>query len=368
MKCRDIVEILERLAPVKLAEPWDNVGLLIGDMNQEIKNIMVTLDITSQVAQEAAERKADMIISHHPFIFKPLKRITEDDYTGSVVRMLIRNNISVYAAHTNLDIAWGGLNDALAKRFGLNKVTPLHTISSQSYKKLVVFVPKGYEDVVREAMSREGAGWIGNYSDCTFMASGIGTYKPLEGTNPFSGTVGKLEKAEEIRIETIVSSEKLGKVVRSMLNAHPYEEVAYDIYPLELKGEETGIGRVGLLKEAVTLEQLIKNIKKELGISYLRYVGDKEKEIKKIAICSGSGAEYIPDCVRQKVDVYITGDIKYHDAQSAEHAGLCLIDAGHFETEHIVGSLLADYLSGILPEGSVHVFCSQKHRNIMKMI
>jgi len=367
-KCRDIIEQLEKLAPVNLAESWDNVGLLLGDMNQDVNNILITLDVTSQVVQEAIEKKVDMIISHHPFIFKPLKRIVESDYTGSVIRKLIKNDIAVYAVHTNLDITWSGLNDELAKKLELENVTALHVLKSKTYKKIVVFVPCGYEDVVREAMTQAGAGWIGNYSDCTYMVQGMGTYRPQEGTNPFSGTLGKLEKAEEYRIETIVPSDKVGQVVESMLKVHPYEEVAYDVYPLDLKGEEIGIGRVGFLKKAITLDQLIDIVKSKLNISHIRYVGDETKLVSKVAVCSGNGLEFLSDCIKQKVDVYITGDVKYHDAQAAEQNGLCLIDAGHFGTENIVGPLLTDYLKNNLNVENVQIFYSQVHSNVIKTI
>jgi dinuclear metal center YbgI/SA1388 family protein len=368
VKCREIIEKIEKLAPLNLAESWDNVGLLIGDYQKEIKNIMVTLDVTLEVVKEAVEKKIDLIIAHHPIIFKPLKKITMDDYTGQMVCNLIKNDISVYAAHTNLDIAKGGLNDVLASRLQLNNVKVLKALKNVQLKKIVVFIPDGYQDAVREAMAKEGAGWIGDYSHCTFMTKGTGTFKPLEGTNPFIGKQGQVEKAEEYRLETIVPQDKVGKVIKAMLEVHPYEEVAYDIYPLEIEGEAVGIGRIGTLENEMTFSEFIKLVKNTLNIEYIKYIGNEKSIISKVAICTGSGADFISACVKQKADVYITGDVKYHEAQFAQQNGLNLIDAGHYETENIVVPFLMDYLNDTYQNKGIKIFSAQSNQGIFRIV
>ncbi|HHY79465.1 MAG TPA: Nif3-like dinuclear metal center hexameric protein [Thermoanaerobacter sp.] len=343
LKCQVIASIMDKLAPRKFAEEWDNVGLLIGDGSKDISKVLVALDATSEVIKEAVDKKVDMIVTHHPLIFKPIKNVRADNPVGSLLIQLIKNDISLYAAHTSFDIAPNGVNDILCNVLGIYDREVLDVTYSERYKKIAVYVPQGYEEVVRNAMCSAGAGFVGNYSDATFQARGIGTYRPLEGTNPFIGETGKLEKTEEVKIESIVPQRYLEKVVTAMLNVHPYEEVAYDIYSLENVKEEYGLGRIGIISET-TLQELALQVKAKFKINNLRVVGDLNKKIRKVAVCGGSGASLIHKAVSKGADVLITADIGYHDAVEAQHLGLALIDAGHFATENIAVRFIAEYI------------------------
>jgi len=266
LKCRDVIKILEKLAHPKHAEGWDNIGLQIGDPDSIVKKLMVTLDVTLSVVDEAIKQEVDLLIVHHTPMFKPLKDILWNRPQGKIVQKLIQANINLYCAHTNLDSAPGGVNDVLAQMLDLKDIQVLSPSWEEEYIKLVVFVPNGYEEQIREAISRQGAGWIGNYSDCTFQLSGTGTFRPLEGTNPFIGAKGQLEKVEEYRLETIVPRQLIENVVKAMIEAHPYEEVAYDLYPLANKGPVSGLGRIGILQEKISLEDLLNRLSNKLNI------------------------------------------------------------------------------------------------------
>ncbi|MGE4283842.1 MAG: Nif3-like dinuclear metal center hexameric protein, partial [Clostridia bacterium] len=368
IQCQDIIDSIEEIAPLHLAEDWDNSGLLVGDYTQRINNIMVTLDVTIDVVMEAVEKKTDLIIAHHPLIFKPLKKIVQQNNIGEMLHMLIKNNISVYAAHTNLDICNGGLNDILSSRLNLHDTDILEKVSSQKLNKVVVFVPSGYEDDVRRAMTDAGAGWIGNYSDCTYMTRGIGTFKPLNGTKPFIGKPGEIEKTEEYRLETIIPEEKTDNIIKAMIDVHPYEEAAYDIYPLKVEGNAYGLGRIGTLKKPMVFKDFVFSLKEALGIEFVKCVGDENNMISKVAVCTGSGAEFITAAVKKNVDVFITGDVKYHQAQIAQQMGMNLVDAGHYETENIVVPFLIDYLSKKLENEGVKIYASEKNPNVFRVI
>ena len=293
VKCQNIIDILEQLAPKYLAEEWDNVGLQVGDPRSSIKKVLITLDLTGDVVHEAIEQRVDMIITHHPLIFKPLRNIRWDLDIGSLIKKIIEHGIHVYSVHTNLDKAESGLNDMLAERLSLEDTQVLSPSNEERLYKFVVFVPQGYESNIRDALASQGAGWIGDYSHCTFSTQGIGTFKPLEGTKPFLGEMGKLEYVDELRVETIISSKNLSKTIKAVLRAHPYEEVAYDIYPLENHGQEFGLGRIGMLDQPLAHYEFLNKIKRDLNIQHLRIAGEPKNLIKKVAICAGSGAEFI---------------------------------------------------------------------------
>ncbi|HOQ38631.1 MAG TPA: Nif3-like dinuclear metal center hexameric protein [Acetivibrio sp.] len=341
----DIIRYMEELAPANLAEDYDNVGLLIGNRGSKVNRILVCLDVSSKVVDEAVEKNVDLIVSHHPVIFKGIKRINEDDAKGSIIYKLIKNNIGVYSAHTNLDVAHGGVNNYLSSLLGLTEIRNLVGYKSEKLFKIVVFVPVESVDSVRDSMSRAGAGWIGNYSDCSFMTKGVGTFMPLEGTNPYIGTRGKLEKVDEYRLETVVSKDNLQRVIEAMIHAHPYEEVAYDVYPLEINGREYGMGNVGVLDKSITLESFINLVKERLNIKNVRLIGSTEKEIKKVAVFCGSFDNRVAWAAKLQADVLVTGDVKYHDAMDMTEMGMCVIDAGHFNTERIIVPRLVQLLS-----------------------
>ncbi|WP_222927204.1 Nif3-like dinuclear metal center hexameric protein [Thermosediminibacter litoriperuensis] len=342
--CQTVINIIERLAPRKLALEWDNVGLMVGDYSAKVDRILVALTVTPGVMNYAIEHKMDMIISHHPFLFKPLKSIKRDLPSGRMIYDAVKHDIVIYSAHTNLDVASGGVNDLLAGCLDLEGVEVLEPTREEPLKKIVVFVPRGYEDAVRDAMGDAGAGHIGNYSHCTFNVAGIGTFRPLEKARPFIGEAGRLERVEEVRIETIAPESLVKKIVSAMLKAHPYEEVAYDLYPVENKGGVFGLGRIGYLKSPLTLKDLCENIKQKLGVNSLRVVGDLTKKVSKVAVCGGAGGNLVSKAAFLGADVYITGDVKYHEAEEARITGMALIDAGHYSTEKLILNFIADHL------------------------
>ncbi len=366
IKLTDIERFMEERFPTRLAEDYDNVGLLIGSRSNVIKRIMVCLDASSVVVEEAVKKNVDLIVSHHPLIFKGIKRILDEDYKGNIIYKLIKNNINVYSSHTNLDVAQGGLNDYLADLLGLKDIRHIKKHRVEKLYKVVVFVPEESIEAVRLSMNGAGAGLIGNYSDCAFMTKGIGTFKPLEGTNPYIGSVGKMEYAQEYRLETIVPQKILKSVVEAMLVAHPYEEVAYDIYPLELNAKEYGLGNIGTLEKQCKLDGFIGAVKEKLDVDRVRVIGTTKSDIKNVAVFCGSFDESILSHIKGKAEVLVTGDVKYHDAADIVEMGMCVIDAGHFNTERIIVPKLAQILSGQFP--GVEVVSNSREEDPFKIV
>lgn len=346
MKCKSIIAILEQLAPVKYASDWDNVGLLAGREEKEVKKIMIALDASEQVVNQAIQSKADMLITHHPMIFSPMKKITSNHFIGKRLIRLIQQDISYYAMHTNFDMAV--MAEAAAKKLELQNTRILSPEYEEELYKIVVFVPEGSQEKVRMAMTREGAGFIGNYSSCTFNLSGIGTYMPLPGTNPYIGSANGLTMTNETRIETIVDKARKKQVIDAMIKAHPYEEVAYDIYPLLNKHNVRGIGRFGYLNQDTSLNILAMQVKLAFGLPYVQVSGDLERVMAAIAIVPGSGKGYIKEAIKAGADVLITGDMNHHAALDAMEQGLAIIDATHFGTEHLMAEYVKEYLNQYL--------------------
>lgn len=325
----EIIQVFEGFSPKSLALEGDKIGLQIGSLNKKVKNIMVALDVLEEVIDEAIEKEVDLIIAHHPPIFRPLKNIITDHPAGKIVEKCLKHDISIYAAHTNLDVASGGVNDLLAATLQLTNTETLVPTTEISLKKLVVFVHEEAAMQVREALGAAGAGFIGNYSHCTFNSNGIGTFLPNESANPFIGNVGKLEQVNEIRIETIFPATLQKKVISAMLKAHPYEEVAYDIYPLENQGETLGLGKIGTLKEEMLLKDFAQFVKEKLDVKGVRVVGNLQDRVKKVAVLGGDGNKYIHQAKMKGADVYVTGDMYYHVAHDAMMMGLNIVDPGH---------------------------------------
>lgn len=345
VKCQVIMDAMDRLAPRYLAESWDNVGLLLGSPAQKVNKVLVTLDVTQKVADQAVRDGIDLIVTHHPVIFTPVKQIRADLPQGQLLTTLIKGNIAVYAAHTNLDSATGGVNDILAAKFKLQDAKPLAVSYAEKLYKLIVFTPKTHVEAVRQAMSEAGAGHIGNYSHCSFAAAGTGTFMPLEHSNPFIGQKNTLEYVEEVRLETIVTEKGHRRIIKEMLKAHPYEEVAYDLFSLVNSGNALGLGRIGKLESPMSLHEFAALIKSTLNIEYVSVAGSQDQMIKKVAVCGGSGASFVQKAAFAGADVLVTGDVKYHEAQDALAAGMAVIDAGHFATEQPVVPYVADYLA-----------------------
>lgn len=344
MRCNDFIKAMEQWAPLHYAEEWDNPGLQVGSREKKIDKVLVALTPGEAAVRAAVEEKADLLLTHHPLIFKPVRQITGDTALGRMLQTLIQHDINLYCAHTNLDIAAGGVNDVLAATLNLEQVKPLADLVREVCYKVVVYVPVGYEAVVREAMCKAGAGCIGNYSGCSFQARGTGTFLPGEGTSPFLGKTGVMEYADEYRLETIVPQAFLSAVIQAMEEAHPYEEVAYDVFRLENGGKNRGIGRIGNLLKPMSFAEFLDFTGEKLACKHLAYQGDLKRKIKTVALCGGSGSSYLREAKKLGADVYITGDMKYHDAQAASELGLCVVDAGHFGTERLITTALEDFV------------------------
>ncbi|NTV50476.1 MAG: Nif3-like dinuclear metal center hexameric protein [Geobacteraceae bacterium] len=334
-KTSDMLGIINKIAPTSLAETWDNPGLQIGDPAAEVTRVMVALDPTPDVINSALKASIQLLVTHHPLIFKPLKSISTTTPLGASMQKAIIGGLSIVSLHTNYDIARDGLNDLLASKLGLSKCVPLRVTTTCELFKLVVFVPVDHVEQVRSALF-DFAVKQGNYRDCSFAAGGVGTFTPLEGADPFIGAAGEFTTVNEDRLELLIERGQLPRAVKALLTAHPYEEPAFDIYPLMNEGEKLGLGRIGRLTEATTLGEYASQLKEVLSSPALRYVGDPTTKILKVAICSGSGASLLHEAVRFGADLLVTGDIKYHEAREAEDLGLALIDAGHFPTEIIM--------------------------------
>lgn len=282
-KGQTVIQYMEQLAPKHVAEPDDRIGLQLGTLQKDIRTVLIALDVNDDVVDEAIELGADLIIAHHAIIYRPLKQLQTDTPMGKVYEKLIKHDIAVYISHTNLDVSEGGMNDWMAEALGIENTSPIHDMHNEQLSKLVVFVPKSHHQEVLDAVLGAGAGWIGNYSHCSFNIEGFGTYVPREGSNPFLGQEGKMERANEVRIETIVPHAIRNKVIQAMLKAHPYEEVAYDLYAMDLKGRSLGLGRVGKLKEPMTLAELVDVVKEKLEVPHVRVVGELDRTIRKAA-------------------------------------------------------------------------------------
>lgn len=348
-KGQTVIQYMEQLAPKHVAMENDKIGLQLGSLQKEITGVLVALDVNDAVVDEAISLGANLIVAHHAIIFRPLANLQSDTPMGKVYEKLIKNDIAVYISHTNLDVTDGGMNDWMAEVLDVQDVSPLEDIHTDKLYKLVVFVPKDHHQRVLDAVLNAGAGWIGNYSHCSFNIEGYGTFVPREGTDPYLGTQGKMEKVEEVRIETIVPQSSRNKVIQAMLKSHPYEEVAYDLYGMDLKGRTLGLGRVGKLTEPVSLESFVQRVKEKFDVPAVRVVGDLNTQIKKVAVVGGSGGRYWKHAIFRGADVLVTGDVDYHTAQDALMAGMTIIDPGH-NAEKIMKPRVASWLTEKLQE------------------
>jgi dinuclear metal center YbgI/SA1388 family protein len=342
MKIKDIAEKIKKIVPLKLAQDWDNVGLLIGDPQRNVKNILLTIDVTSEVLAEAKKLKTDLIISYHPVIWDGLKKINRDD----IVYDLIGAGIAVFSIHTALDAAAGGVNDGLAEIIGIVDGKPIGDYidnpSGDNYK-LVVFVPIESAAKVSNAVFAAGAGAIGNYSNCGFIAEGTGTFLPLEGAKPAIGKKGKIEEVNEIRFETIVPAEKLTGCIAAMRKTHPYEEPAFDVFKLYNSQSKFGLGRIGKLQKPMQLNKILERIKKHTGAKAFGIirprrdlVGNQKRVVKTAAVCAGSCGKIISSIIAAKADLYLTGELKHHQALAAQEAGLTCICLSHSVSERFI--------------------------------
>ncbi|HOK38007.1 MAG TPA: Nif3-like dinuclear metal center hexameric protein [Bacteroidales bacterium] len=331
MKVADIISLFDGVAPIKLQENFDNSGLNVGNPQTEIAGVLLCLDVIPEVVEEAIAEKCNLIISHHPLIFDGLKSITGKNYIEKSIALAIKNDISILCLHTNLDSVREGVSGKIADKLLLENKKVL-VPKENSLRKLVVFVPESHAEEVRKSIFDAGAGHIGNYDSCSYNVNGLGSFRAGVDANPFVGEIGKIHYEPEIRVETIFPEYLQNKIISAMLSSHPYEEVAYDIYKLENKWNSVGFGIVGELSTKMEEKDFLLYIKEKLNVKYLRHSSFTNKTIKKVAVCGGSGASFIKEAITAGVDVYITGDVKYHDYFSIEKQFL-LVDIGHYESE-----------------------------------
>jgi dinuclear metal center YbgI/SA1388 family protein len=342
MTIRDICTLIEAWAPPAIAWEKDNVGLLIGSAGRRVRKVLVCLDVTPSVVDEAVSAGAGLIVSHHPLIFTPLRRIDPETPAGRMIGTLVRSRIGLYAAHTNFDFTDGGVSHTLARRLGLGNVAPLSPLHGRE-KKIVVFVPPTHAGGVMQAMAGAGAGVIGRYESCSFTTEGIGSFVPRPGSKPFLGTKGNFERVGETRLEMVCPSWRVEAVVGAMRSVHPYDEPACDVYPTESPSRGMGMGSVGELEAPLGLRPFLGLVARKLRARGLRYSGPRGRRIRRVAVCGGSGSELLGDAVRSGADAFVTADIRYHAFQEVSD-DIVLVDAGHYETEHPAVATLAGFL------------------------
>lgn len=351
----EIIAELDNIAPLHLADEGDPIGLQVGSRGSEVSRVRVCVDTCPRVIDKALQQGADLIAAHHPLIYAPLKSVTDGDPVSETVAKLVRAGASLYVMHTNLDAAPGGINDALAARLDLRDTVLMTPRKRDQFYKIVVFVPEEALGAVQHAMTQAGAGVIGNYTYCSFRVSGTGTFLPGDDAQPHVGTPGTLEEVEEYRLEMLCSATCRDAVIEAMLTAHPYEEAAYDVYPLANQPSAHGFGRVGDLPEPAKLSAFAETVRLALQPACLKVVGQSDRLISRVAVCGGGGSGLFRDAIGLGADVYVTGDTKHHDVLTAEALGLAIIDAGHFETERPGVIALSDRLTDLLAGSGIDV-------------
>lgn len=351
MKIKEIISVLESWAPPALQESYDNCGLITGNQNDEVTGILVALDCIEAVVDEAVRTSCNMIIAHHPIVFSGLKKITGKNYIERTVIAAIRNNIAIYAIHTNLDNVHTGVNAEIAKRLGIKSPSILSP-KRGLLRKLVTFCPKDSASKVREALWAAGAGYIGNYDKVSFNSEGTGTYRGNENSNPVIGEKGKFMQEPEERIEIIYPSFIEGKLMAALRESHPYEEIAYDLFPMDNSWQQIGSGMIGNLEKPMSQDEFLKHVKQQLNAKVIRYAPVSGKTISKVAICGGSGSFLLKEAMNSGADALVTGDFKYHQFFDGE-GKILIADVGHFETEQFTIDLIIDKLNGIIPTFAV---------------
>lgn len=345
-KVNDLVAAIEHSIPLSIQESYDNSGLLVGNKEAEIEGVLICIDYTHEIIDEALSKNCNVIICHHPIIFNPLKSILGAN--ENLLVRTIRSELNVYALHTGFDLYEFGTSYGLANRLGLTNITSLQS-KENILRKLVVFVPDNYADMVRKALFDNGAGHIGRYDQCSFNLNGSGTFKPGEGANPFTGSVGQMHVEKEIRIETVFPAYLQHQIVSAMIKAHPYEEVAYDIYEIKNEFQRFGYGMLGNLPQPLRSKDFMQKVKQLINNSVIRHnTFDLNQEIERIAVMGGAGAFIIKDAIHAGAHVLVTADLKYHDFQLAGNS-ILLMDIGHYESEVYAKERIKDFLSKKFP-------------------
>ena len=347
MKIAEIIAHLESVAHPSLQEDYDNAGLITGSADWECTGAIISLDATEEVMMEAMEKNCNLVIAHHPIVFRGLKKLNGKNYIEKTIIKAIKNDIAIYAVHTNLDNVGHGVNGMIAASLGLVNSKVLAP-KPGLLKKLYVYVPLQQAAQVRHAIFDAGAGHIGNYSECSFNTTGVGTFKAEAGSHPFTGTIGKQQQEDEIRIETIFPAWLEGKLMGAVKAAHPYEEVAYDIVPLANIHEQTGAGMIGELPEATDEKRFLANLRDIFNVPVVRHTALTGRSVKKVAVCGGAGSFLISNAIAAEADFYITADVKYHEFFDA-NGQLVIADVGHYESEQFTIALLAGILQEKFP-------------------
>ena len=346
---RQITDFLKQIAPLRLAEEWDNVGLLLGDEADPVQRVLTCLTLTTDVADEAAAAGAGLIVTHHPVLFKPVKKITSSNSEGRMLLNLIRHGISVYSPHTAWDNSTTGINQQLADLLELQQIGPLRSRTIADQLKLVTFVPEPNLEPIRAALWSAGAGVIGNYRNCSFNTRGVGTFFGSDATNPTIGQAGRLEHVDEVRLEVVCATSALERVLVALRANHPYEEPAIDVFPVKAFTDSAGAGRHGLLPQPITLGELVEMVSVRLKQRPVQYVGDPSQAVMRVGIACGAAAEFLPDAHRVKCQVLLTGESRFHACLEARDLGMGLILPGHFATERFAMETLAERLGREFP-------------------
>jgi dinuclear metal center YbgI/SA1388 family protein len=341
----DFVAYLEQFAPTATAAEWDNVGLLLGNPADAVERVLTCLTVTPDVVEEAVRERVSLIVTHHPLLFRAVKKLTADTPEGKVVLPLLRAGIAVYSPHTAFDNCVGGINDVLCRfLFGITHPEPLRPREAARQCKLVVFVPDTDLAKVSDAVFAAGAGVIGNYTECSFRLAGKGTFFGTDSANPVVGQKGRREDVDEWRLEMVLPERLVAPVVAAMRKAHSYEEPAFDVYPLK-PGMSGGEGRIGQLAQPATLGELVDRVKRELKPASVQVVGDLSRSVRKVAVACGAAGEYLSYSIQSKADVFLTGELRFHEALAAREAGIAVILPGHYATERPAVEVLAGRLA-----------------------
>ncbi|MEJ2069762.1 MAG: Nif3-like dinuclear metal center hexameric protein [Syntrophobacterales bacterium] len=352
---KDILSCLDAAYPFSWAVPEDRVGLQVGDPGTPVTTVLVALEASLEVVTEAHNQEAQLLLTHHPLLYQPAADIREDRPAGKLLASLVRAGIAVAACHTNLDLAPRGLNEHLAQELGLMDLEVLSPVRRDAWLKLTVFVPVGYEDQVRAALVDDRVGVIGRYSHCSFAARGQGTYLPLEGARPFRGEVAALSRAEESRLEVAVPESCVRPALARLKTAHPYEEVAYDLYPLVDSGPILGFGRVGRWPQALSWEEVVRRVKTVFAVSGVRVWGRPPAAVSRVAVCGGSGGDLIGPAQQKGAAVYVTGEVRHHQAVPRPSEEFAIIEVGHFASEVVFMPAWAEQVAGLLQEDGLEV-------------
>lgn len=347
MTVADVIGAIDEWAPPGFAYAWDKNGLHTGAPDQEVSKVLVALSVTADAFTAARKAKADMIVAHHPLIWEPLTSLRADAPHAKLCTEVAAAGIACYSAHTNLDVVPNGVNTVLAERLGLTDTAPLFPQTEAELIKLTVFVPDAHLREVREAVSKAGAGTIGDYTQCSFSTGGVGTFMPGEETDPYSGRKNVVNEEPERRFETIVNRARLNGVLDALFEAHPYEEVAYDLVRLANPDDTLSLGLRGRLSAAMPVDEFAATVREALEVTHVRVSSPAKKKVHQIAVLGGAGGSLM-EKVPHDVDAYVTGDVKYHDAQSAIDRGLAVVDAGHHGTEKWIVPAMAQFLKGRL--------------------